>query len=128
MHTFVIDRRQWLHGEGHNRSKLLRPEDGKMCCLGMYCEQVLGLPKAMLADKADPEDLNGTEDDLEDALGWLLDVDDKLKLSETAFRLVDVNDKETGPPSIREITSEPVREQKLAELFAQHDVQVTFIN
>lgn len=33
---FVIDRTVWLRGEGARDSRLLRPSDGKMCCLGIY--------------------------------------------------------------------------------------------
>lgn len=31
---FTVTRHNWLRGEGGDDSRLLRPEDGKMCCLG----------------------------------------------------------------------------------------------
>lgn len=31
---FVVKKSQWLRGEGHYESFLLRDSDGKMCCLG----------------------------------------------------------------------------------------------
>lgn len=33
---FKINRKEWLRGEGHSDSSLLRLEDQKMCCLGFY--------------------------------------------------------------------------------------------
>lgn len=33
----TIKRSQWLRGEGPEASRLLRPNDGMMCCLGFYC-------------------------------------------------------------------------------------------
>jgi hypothetical protein len=38
--SFTIDRATWLHGEGPGNSFLLRPFDGKMCCLGHYLKAV----------------------------------------------------------------------------------------
>lgn len=38
----VVDRKTWLRGEGSYSSFLLRPNDGKMCCLGFACK-ALGL-------------------------------------------------------------------------------------
>jgi hypothetical protein len=37
---FVIDRSKWLRGEGTGDSFLLRPSDGKMCCVGQMCKQL----------------------------------------------------------------------------------------
>jgi hypothetical protein len=31
----IIDRSKWLRMEGADNTSLYRPEDGKMCCLGM---------------------------------------------------------------------------------------------
>lgn len=30
----VVDRSKWLRGEGSYKSRLLRPADGRMCCMG----------------------------------------------------------------------------------------------
>jgi len=40
---FKIDRRKWYRGKGDAESKLLRGEDGKMCCLGQVALQC-GIP------------------------------------------------------------------------------------
>jgi hypothetical protein len=45
----VIDRERWLRGEGSTQSFLLRPEDGRMCCIGFAC----------LAADLKPEDIMG---------------------------------------------------------------------
>lgn len=46
----VIDRSIWLHGEGVEDSMLLRPSDGKMCCIGIYLHTVCGVPKEELRE------------------------------------------------------------------------------
>jgi hypothetical protein len=42
MKKLTIKRSEWLRGEGFTASKLLRPEDGKKCCLGVLSLQLLG--------------------------------------------------------------------------------------
>jgi hypothetical protein len=32
----TVDRKTWLRGEGDRVSRLLRPSDGQMCCLGFW--------------------------------------------------------------------------------------------
>ena len=44
-----IDRKRWLRGEGGRVSSLLRPSDGKMCCMGFYC-LVMGLSPEDICD------------------------------------------------------------------------------
>jgi hypothetical protein len=53
--SFTIDRKVWLRGEG-GRSMLYRPEDSKMCCLGIFMAKC-GVPKSVLADHAIPNNL-----------------------------------------------------------------------
>lgn len=47
---FTIHRSKWLRGEGGAKSRLLRPEDGKMCCVGQICLQ-LGVPEEKIRDQ-----------------------------------------------------------------------------
>lgn len=47
---FTIDRRVWLRGEGPVSSYLLRKEDQKMCCVGMYL-QACGVSRRMLENR-----------------------------------------------------------------------------
>lgn len=44
----TIDRSRWLRGEGSVVSRLLRPADGKMCCLGFYGLAMGANPDALL--------------------------------------------------------------------------------
>lgn len=46
--TYTITRSTWLRGEGANLSKLLRPTDGKQCCLGQVALQCGNTPKQIL--------------------------------------------------------------------------------
>lgn len=47
MEKLVINRSRWLRGEGYLKSRLYRESDGKMCCVGFYCEHVTGQPPPM---------------------------------------------------------------------------------
>ena len=47
--SFTIDRSIWLRGEGSEHSRLLRPHDNKMCCVGI-CLRALGVPDSLLLD------------------------------------------------------------------------------
>lgn len=53
MKVLTIDRNMWLRGEGGERSKLLRPSDGKMCCLG-FDALARGLSKDDIFDRSGP--------------------------------------------------------------------------
>lgn len=48
----IIDRTKWLRGEGNDKSRLLRPSDGKMCCIGFAC-LAAGIPKSAIEDRAE---------------------------------------------------------------------------
>jgi hypothetical protein len=51
--SFTIDRKVWLRGEG-GQSMLYRPQDSKMCCLGIFMSKC-GVPKSALANRGFPE-------------------------------------------------------------------------
>lgn len=109
----TIDRTKWLRGEGSRPSKLLRPEDGKMCCVGFYC-LANGIPEAKISNEAWP----GTDWSLIPSMQWL--VAPYIIQSKMEQNLSWLND-------TQEIT-EDERELLIAELFAKHDVEVRFIN
>lgn len=116
--NLIINRAEWLRGEGPDDSFLLRTKDNKRCCVGIYLRE-LGVPDSVLsgmgaadqprvADKLDPEH-------------WLLSDD------HTATELYDTNDTEIQPDSDDPIyRDESEREAKIARLFAKHGVFVTF--
>lgn len=56
--TVTVRRSTWLRGEGSFRSFLLRPSDGKMCCLG-FCLVELGRSKEEITDKKAPNSFLG---------------------------------------------------------------------
>src|SRR5688572_2085074 len=47
---FQISLAKWLRGEGSDHSSLLRPIDGKQCCVGFYLE-ACGISRDLLYDK-----------------------------------------------------------------------------
>lgn len=51
-----IDRSRWLRGEGSDDSFLLRPRDGRMCCLG-FCALAMGLNEDDIRNVYEPEDV-----------------------------------------------------------------------
>lgn len=107
----VIDRRIWLRGKGFEASKLLRREDQKRCCVGIYL-QALGVP-----DK-DMEDRSGaTSMELPSEATWLVHRGWK---SDIAGELYEAND--------RKGLSLEAREAKIAKLFGTQGVKVKFVN
>lgn len=57
---FTVDRKRWLHGEGEQRSCLLR-SDGRMCCLGFAC-LAAGHTEDEIRDVATPNGLTRRRD------------------------------------------------------------------
>ena len=111
----VIDRKVWLRGEGDAVSRLLRPEDQKMCCVGIY-GKALGLPDKVLEDVTTATGWGGTtvwpDWVLEEChtLGKTTDIAEVYVTNDE----MDFNDRE--------------RETRLTLLFAKHGVEVEFIN
>lgn len=118
---FVIERERWLRGDEEN-SRLLRPSDGKMCCLGFFA-RACGIDEDQIEDEAEPEDVPGA--------GWPLwvlresddfagdyDLPGKLKNSLDIVELIKANDDEA--------TGDRKRESRIAEIFAKHGVEVEF--
>lgn len=94
---FVIKRSIWLRGEGNHRSYLLRPQDGKMCCLGQFAEHVCGLH---------PDDLRGHTSfgdlDKPTPIAARRLVSSGRKNSDIAIRMMRLNDDESIDDAERE--------------------------
>ena len=108
----VIDRREWLRGEGSVESYLLRG-DGKLCCLGILGRK-LGIADEYLAGRNYPRDLP-LEADLMKYPEALHEADGNLNL---ACRIADTNDSEG--------ISDAVRERDLVPLMLEAGIVVTF--
>ena len=114
-HRLVINRKTWLHGEGHCNSDMLRSSDGKMCCLGFYCVS-LGIPKRTIKDKSSPGELDSR----------FYDKLNRLLRPTTGFenliceRLISIND------SVEK--SDKLREKQLVNTFKKINVDVKFVN
>lgn len=106
---FTIDRQKWLRGEGGMYSYLLRPSDGKQCCVGMYLEHC-GVTTSELKGKAVISELCAT---ITPSAGWLMNQSPRNELYST-------NDD-------REL-SDAERERDIAKYFATVGVEVEFIN
>lgn len=101
---FTIDRREWLRGEGPRVSFLLRPEDNKRCCVGIYL-RASGVSDGELRGRCSVEDVR-------DTIGsdhWLI---------ADADTLCQINDYRFSP--------EAERETKIEAVFARHGVTVRF--
>lgn len=108
----VIDRTKWIRGEAVERSFLIRPEDGKSCCLG-FLGCAIGISRETLWSKRMP----WGEKDWEPS-DWLFQLDSQNRY--TVHRLAMINDDQS--------LTEPEREEKLKREFAAVDVEVEFIN
>lgn len=114
----TIDRAVWLRGadaEDGRNSFLLRPSDGKRCCVGIYLS-ALGVPDELLSGESEdggvvvPCEDDEYETRLHDLVpSWLADecfvyrINDDSKLSESE------------------------REVAIAERFAENGVDITFV-
>lgn len=114
----VIDRTRWLRGEGRG-SRLLRQEDNKMCCLG-FLGQHCGVSDAEMLERAAPWQAKP-----EKFPSWLTikldpEEDSVLDASKACYDIMRTNDN----TSLSDLT----REATLVEMFANHDIQVEFVN
>jgi hypothetical protein len=119
----IIERDKWLRGEGMICSRLLRKSDGKKCCLGFYALQC----------GADPNDIRGvatptwinapSRTALRESHGsWLFDdvaTNMLPNTSKSCELLMIINDDENLEDS--------EREQKIAAIFAEYEVEVKFV-
>jgi hypothetical protein len=111
----TIERSKWLHGEGLDKSKLLRPSDGKLCCHGFYA-RALGF----------------SDDVLREQPTWLALKEEHPTLQYPEWCVtVGVNGPDVGHSyNVNDdyICSDSVREQKLKTIFARHDVELVFVD
>ncbi len=120
--SFEIDRATWLHGEGSLGSYLLRPSDGKMCCLGF-------LAKASGVSQTDL-----THQKMLDYLSYynrtLLPAELIRENSMSVARIVSLNDnplhEKVTPLIVPELESAIEREQRLTTAFQELGITVTF--
>ena len=115
----TISRAVWLRGE--RESMLYRPEDGKMCCLGIYLES-LGVSKESMKGCDTPGHYYGDRKaGRPKTPAWLLRYDGMIRpyASTLAMRLMEVND---NP----DYTDEE-REWLIEDGFGYVGIQVRFI-
>jgi len=118
MKKLTIKRSEWLHGEGPGASYLLRPTDGKKCCLGILATDC-GATDEQILDKKSPADcrnikwvdglLQGQEsNDLSD------------QITNTCVNIMSWND--------ALCIYESRREEILTKYFQLIDIEVEFVN
>lgn len=114
---FTIDRSKWIRGKDRGMSYLLRPADGKRCCVGFYL-QACGLTDEQLSNRcyADSYDQNLRKDDLPAGTEWL----HISRSKEGGDSVYYVNDD-------MELT-ETEREERIAARFAREGHEVEFVD
>ena len=117
----IIDRSKWLRGEGAEKSALLRPEDGKLCCLGFYA-QVCGIEAEAMSGASTPTDVPDHDGMWGPSADWLFD-HEYGDVSADCHRLMKCNDYF----SIFDEINEEDRERDIAAIFAQYGVEVEFV-
>ena len=111
MMKLIIDRNIWLRGEGAGWSYLLREEDRKMCCLGIYLKEC-GVSSEKLLDMTSPCQL---VEIIPPEAKWLIKKD-----STDTYDLMELNDEKK--------IEKDKREEKIAHIFAKHNIEVEFVN
>jgi hypothetical protein len=96
--SFTIDRATWLHGEGSDDSYLLRPADGKMCCLGHYLKAV-GIEEEAITSVDTPSNL--PVEVLNEIPSWLLH-ENRIHVSSECQYLMKDNDDTTDSRNEKE--------------------------
>jgi len=104
---FTIYRRSWSRGE----NSVLYDGQGRGCCLGHFAQDILGLSRDRLYDRADMEDVFGLGQGIEGV---------------ALFRRIDTEAKAIALNDSVGLTEEE-REEKLKALFAAEDIEVEFV-
>lgn len=129
---FEIDRSKWSRAD--RNAKLVRQDDGMMCCLGFFL-LACGVPRESLLDVGEPQEPFADDPmlDVPTRAAFLIDtspvVDDgdnwndhysRFSCARRGQDLIEANDSVmlTGPE----------REQRIAELFAKQGVEVSFVD
>lgn len=129
MQQLIIDRSKWRTGRVYldngslkkYGSTLLLNRQGYMCCLGFYCEQLVGIPKNGLLGVPSPEELNIDDiHNIELLVTKIDDYEDGYTLVPTGFTTdaIEIND------SIS--LSSKDREDQIVNHFKKIDVEVIF--
>lgn len=115
--AFTIDRKTWLRGEGGEASALLRPGDGKMCCLGSY-SLACGVSARSIKSKQAVSQMA----DRPMQMDWLVEVDKRIGnfSSCESASLMTTNDDRYLP--------DYKRESDIIKKFAEQGITVTFVN
>lgn len=134
----TINRPNWLRGEGDQVSSLLRPEDNKMCCLG-FLSLTCGFTRDEIRNRMNPNSLTNSyhghnsvkgvimlkeaHEILPQHMRWLVSgelcsLGDIAQNSRECMEIMRVND-ESGFSN---------RESEITRIFAEHDIQVTFVD
>jgi hypothetical protein len=118
----IIRRSKWCRGEGSGQSQLLRPSDGKMCCLGFYA-LALGLKEEQIHSKDAPHDAP-----MREGAEWLYDGNDDRDqgLSDECYELMEINDQRFSATDCE--FPEEQREAAIIKGFAEQGVNVTFVD
>jgi hypothetical protein len=132
----TIPREIWLRGEGGDKSRLFRRDDGKMCCIGIYLRD-LGVPVEKLTGCSSATSLHymygGGLECVPKEAKWLLKTDDFSSLICTpkeALELYRANDAILAYPEGKDepyFQTEEDRESAIKGLFATHGVEVEFV-
>lgn len=110
--TIRISREKWLRGKGGYDSYLIRPRDGKQCCLGFYLK-ACGVAPGILKGKKTPKFLRRT--DIPQEAQWL--IAGESNSAATNF-LTGCNDSWRRLPN--------TQEELIAKEFRKHGVKVIF--
>ncbi len=111
MQSFTVKRSEWLRGEGTNASRLLRPIDGKKCCVGFFAEQIFGCDRKSIQNIGSLScALNTATATFSDSVLWQ-------KVSSDIYRTND-----------NMVITETSREAALRNLFAVVGYEILFVD
>ena len=111
MNKFTIPREEWLRGEGSWASKLWDADQSKGCCVGHYAH-ACGVSR--------------------DTFGYTAALDPLVKINKLDPKLFPILENKTCLGSLYHVNddtslTDEAREAQIKELFAEADIEVTFI-
>lgn len=121
MEQLVIKRSEWIRGTGGNKSFLLRPSDGKKCCLG-FLGLSKNIPAEILRNRQHPSQVDETFRSIFSSLGLC---DSEGVDTSICINLIGTND---AFLPIEVLQTEEEREKRIKELFLQIGVETTFVD
>lgn len=131
-YNFTIYRSHWYRGNGSQKSALLR-DDSTKCCVGFYCEQILGATHADILNRALIVEITDRLQIVNESITGNNACDFEFSSEGQSIYLlndwiIDTFPREVGYPYYSKIVDEAHREELITKFFNSKGIGVTFVD